>query len=96
MEEKRPLRRQPDDHHFWSLIILAGAFLLVTWVATKAPFVFLQESPILENRLAKACPCVEWLSRIGYVRDSAALVLEEIAPEDKNRNEVLGPALTST
>ena len=20
MEEKRPLRRQPDDHHFWSLI----------------------------------------------------------------------------
>jgi hypothetical protein len=23
MEEKRPLRRQPDDHHFWSLIMLA-------------------------------------------------------------------------
>jgi hypothetical protein len=49
MEEKRALRRQPEDHHFWSLIILAvtaGAFLLVTWVATKALFVFLQESPI--------------------------------------------------
>jgi hypothetical protein len=38
MEERRPLRRQPDDHHFWS----------------------------------------------------QALVLEEIAPDDKNRNEVLG------
>ena len=49
MEEKRPLRRQPDDHHFWSLIVLAVtavAFLLVVWVATKALFVFLQESPI--------------------------------------------------
>jgi hypothetical protein len=49
MEEKRPLRRQPDDHHFGSLLMLAvtaGAFLLVTWVATKALFFFLQESPI--------------------------------------------------
>jgi hypothetical protein len=43
-DEKRPLRRQPDDHHFWSLIILAvtaDGFLLVTWVATKALFFFL-------------------------------------------------------
>jgi hypothetical protein len=34
IEEKRPMRRQPDDHHFGSLIMLAvtaGAFLLVTW-----------------------------------------------------------------
>jgi hypothetical protein len=49
MDEKRPLRRQADDHHFWSLIMLAvtaGAFLLVVWVATKALFVFLQEFPI--------------------------------------------------
>jgi hypothetical protein len=41
MEEKRPMRRQPDDHHFWSLIMLAVmavAFLLVVWVATKALF----------------------------------------------------------
>jgi hypothetical protein len=48
MEEKRPLRRQPDDHNFGSLIMLAitaGAFLLVVWVATKALFVFLQEAP---------------------------------------------------
>ena len=49
MEEKRPLRRQPDDHHFGSVIMLAvtaGGFLLVTWVATKALFFFLQEAPI--------------------------------------------------
>jgi hypothetical protein len=49
MEEKRPLRRQPDDHNFGSLLMLAittGAFLLVVCVATKALFVFLQESPI--------------------------------------------------
>jgi hypothetical protein len=49
IEEKRPMRRQPDDHHFWSLMMLAaiaGAFLLVAWVATKALFVFVQEPPI--------------------------------------------------
>ena len=49
MEEKRELRRQLDDHHFGSLLMLAvaaGAFLLVTWVATKALFVSLQEAPI--------------------------------------------------
>jgi hypothetical protein len=47
--EEPPLRRQPADHYFGSLIMLAvttGAFLLVTWVATNALFVFLQESPI--------------------------------------------------
>jgi hypothetical protein len=36
-------------HNFGSLIMLAvtaGAFLLVTWVATKGLFFFLQESPI--------------------------------------------------
>ena len=49
MEEKRPLRRQPDDHHLWSLIMLAvtaGGFLLVTWIATKALLFFIQEAPI--------------------------------------------------
>ena len=49
MEERRPLRRQPDDHNFGSLIMLAvtaGVFLLVAWVATKGLFFFLQESPI--------------------------------------------------
>ena len=37
--------RQPENHHFWSLIMLAvtaGAFLLATWVATKALFFFLK------------------------------------------------------
>jgi hypothetical protein len=49
MEEKRPMRRQPEDYHFWSLIMLAvtaAAFLLIVWVATKALFVFLQEAPL--------------------------------------------------
>jgi hypothetical protein len=49
MKERRPLRRQPDDHNFNSLLMLAGtasAFLLVTWIATKGLFVFLQELPI--------------------------------------------------
>ena len=69
------------------LAVTAGAFLLVTWVAIKALFFFLQAiSNPLENRLAKACPCFERLSRF-LMFDDAALVLEEIAPEDKNRNE---------
>jgi hypothetical protein len=38
-----------NDHNFGPLIMLAvtaGAFLLVTWIATKGLFFFLQESPI--------------------------------------------------
>jgi hypothetical protein len=49
VEEKRELRRQPDDHHFGSLLMLAvtaDAFLLITWVATKGLFLLLQEYPI--------------------------------------------------
>jgi hypothetical protein len=49
MEQRRLPRRQSDDHHLWSLIMLAvtaGGFLLVTWAATKALIFFLQESPI--------------------------------------------------
>jgi hypothetical protein len=49
VEQRRPLRRQPNDHNFGSLLILAataGAFLMVTWVAMKGAFFFLQESPI--------------------------------------------------
>jgi hypothetical protein len=37
------------DHNFGSLLMVAvtaGAFLLVTWVAAKGLFFFLQESPI--------------------------------------------------
>ena len=95
MEEKRALRRQPEDHHFWSLIILAvtaGAFLLVTWVAYKGG-AFL--SPRVSDSLK-----TDWqrhvLASSGYLElgmfDDAAMVLEEIAPEDKTRNEVLGMA----
>ena len=93
MGKRRPLRRQPDDHHFWSLIVLAvtaGAFLLVAWVATKALFV-------LPSRVSDPLKA-DWqrhvLASSGYLElgmfDDAALVLEEIAPEDKTRNEVLG------
>jgi len=49
MEESRPLRRRSDDHDFGSLLMLAvtaGAFLLLTWIATKGLFFFLQESSI--------------------------------------------------
>jgi hypothetical protein len=48
-EQRRPLRRLPDDHNFGSLLMLAVtavAFLLVTWITTKGLFFFLQESPI--------------------------------------------------
>jgi hypothetical protein len=71
MEEKRPLRRQPEDHNFGSLLTLAvtaGAFLLVTWVARRRAFSSSKSLQSLENRLAKACPCFERLSRIGDVR----------------------------
>ena len=49
MKQRRLLRRQPEDHNFGSLLVLAvtaGAFLAVTWVATKGLFFFLQESTI--------------------------------------------------
>ena len=51
MEEKRPLRRQPENHHFGSLMLLAitaGAFLVVVWVATKALFVSFKSHQSLE------------------------------------------------
>jgi hypothetical protein len=49
VEQRRPLRRHPNDHNFGSLLMLAvtaGAFLLVSWIATKGFFFFLQESAI--------------------------------------------------
>ena len=45
VEQRRPLRRQPNDQNFGSLVMLAvtaAAFLLVTWIATKGLFFFLQ------------------------------------------------------
>jgi hypothetical protein len=81
MQEKRPLRRQPDDHHFWSLIMLAvtaGGFLLVTWVASKVFFFSSKHLQPLESRI---------LASSGYLElgmfDDAALIFQEIAPEDK-------------
>jgi hypothetical protein len=49
MKDRLQLRRQPDDDNFGSLLMLAvtaGAFVLVTWAATKALFLLLQEAPI--------------------------------------------------
>ena len=72
------------------LSVTAGAFLLVTWVATKALFLLASRG---SNPL-KADWQTHVLASSGYLElgmfDAAALVLEEIAPEDKNRNEVLG------
>ena len=72
------------------LAITAGAVLVVAWVATKALFVFLQESPIPW--------VVDWqrhvLASSGYLElgmlNDAGLALEEIEPEVKTRTEVLG------
>jgi hypothetical protein len=79
MEEKRELRRQPDDQYFGSLMMLAitaGAFLLVVWMATKALF-FLSSrgSDPLKTAWQRHV-----LAYSGYVElgmfDSAALALE--------------------
>jgi hypothetical protein len=43
----------------------------------------------LKTRLAEACPCFERYLELGML-DDAALVLEEIEPEDKTRSEILG------
>ena len=72
--------------------VTAAAFLLVVWVATKALFALLQESPVPLK--------ADWqrhvLASSGYLAlgmfYEAALVLEEIGPEDKSRNQVLSAA----
>jgi hypothetical protein len=51
-EERRSLRRRPDDRNFVSLLVLAGAFLLVTWVAING--LFCESSCSLKKRLASA------------------------------------------
>ena len=92
MVEKRPLRRQPEDHHFWSLIMLAvtaGGFLLVAWLATKALLSFFKRHQSLELRLSRHVLASSGDLELGML-DDAAMVLEEIAPEDKTRHEVLG------
>ena len=65
--------------------------MLVTSVATKALFFFLQEE---SSDPLKADWQRQVLASSGYLElemfDDATLVLEEIEPEDKTRNEVLG------
>jgi hypothetical protein len=77
MEEKRPLRRQRDDHHFWSLTMLpvtAAVLLLVVWVATNALFLPPRVSDSLKSDWQRHV-----LASSGYLElgmfDSAALVL---------------------
>ena len=56
MKDRLQLRRPPDDHDLGSLLMLAitaGAFLLITWVATKALFAFLQEASIPSEPIGK-------------------------------------------
>src|SRR4029077_14803682 len=82
MEEKRPLQRQSEDHHFWSLIMLAvtaAAFLLVVWMPTKALFVFLQRGsdPLKSDwhrHVQLAAGVLNW-----ECSTMLAMVLEEIA-----------------
>jgi hypothetical protein len=72
------------------LAITVGAFLLITWVTTKALFLFLSR---VSNPLK-----ADWqrhvLASSGYLElgmlNEAAQVLEEIQPEEKTRDEVLG------
>ena len=74
------------------LAVTAGGFLLVTWAATKALFFFLQggSNPLKPDWQRHVLPSSRYLA-LGMF-DEAALVLEEIAPEDKSRNQVLSAA----
>ena len=71
------------------LAVTAGGFLLVVWAATKALFFFLQEAPILRTDWQRHVLAWSGYLELGML-DDAAMVLEEIAPEDKTRSEVLG------
>ena len=93
VEEKRALRRQREDHHFWSLIMLAvtarhlssghlggykgGAFCL---------------PPRVSDPL-KASWQKQWLHLTGILNWECSMTLrghsEEIEPADKTRKEVL-------
>ena len=71
------------------LAVTAGGFLLVTWVATKAVFFFLQAAPPLNSDWQRHVLASSGYLELGML-DDAALVLEEIEPEDKTRSEILG------
>ena len=85
-------RPQTDYHHFESLLVLAitaVAFLVVAWVATKT----LRFPSRVTNSLSGDWQ-IHVLVSSGYLElgmfDDAALILEEINPEDKTRSEILG------
>jgi hypothetical protein len=75
VEKRRPLRRQNDDHHFRSLLMLAFGFPARVFYPLKAGW--------QKQMLASSGYC-----ELGMFED-AAQALEEIEPEDKTRNEVL-------
>jgi hypothetical protein len=85
------VRGQSDDQHFLvahNALSDCGGFAAGRLGGHKSAFLsFFKSRKSLENRLAKACPCVGYLEWEMF--DAAALVIEEIAPEDKTRNEVL-------
>jgi lipopolysaccharide biosynthesis regulator YciM len=92
MEQKRSLRRQPDDHNFGSLDALRhGRRLPAGHMGGCKGALFTASRG--SNPL-KADWRTHVLASSGYLElgmfDAAALMLEEIAPEDKDRNEVLG------
>ena len=70
------------------LAVTAGGFLLVIWVATKALFSSIVSDPLKADWQRHVLASSGYLE-LGNV-DDAALALEEIAPEDKTRTEVLG------
>ena len=91
MEEKRPLRRQRADHHFGSLIVLAviaGAFLLVTWVATKAVFCLSNSSDPLSGDWQRHVLASSGYLELGML-DDAAWSSKRSSPEDKTRTRSL-------
>jgi len=92
MEEKRPLRRQPDNRH------LARSSCSCHGQRLPAGNLGSNEGALLTpSRISNPLKS-DWQRHVvassGYLElgmfDATALVLEEIAPEEKTRNEVLG------
>ena len=86
-------RPQTDYHHFESLLVLA-----ITAVAFPGRSLGGHEDPLrFPSRVTNSLSC-DWQIHVlvssGYLElrmfDDAALILEEINPEDKTRSEILG------
>ena len=92
MEEKRPLRRQPDDHHFWSLINARSD----GWRLPAGRLGGHQSAVCLSPRVSDPLKS-DWQRHVlacsGYLElgmfDSAAQVLGEIEPDDESATEPL-------